>query len=405
MTTRSILHVDLDAFFAAVEQLDYPELRGRPVLVGGRGPRSVVCAASYEARTFGCRSAQPMAVARRLCPEAIIRPIRRDRYRDLSQRLFALCHDLTPVVEPLSIDEAFLDVTGSVRLLGAAESIGRLLKVQIREALGITASVGLAPNKFLAKLASDLEKPDGFVVLSLDDYIARSTDWPVRTLWGVGPATERRLAAAGIRTIGDLRALDVDHIRHLTASRDDHLWRLARGLDDRPVVPDHLAKSISQEHTFSTDVGDRDELHRVLMSQAEQVAWRLRQAGRLGTTVTVKIRLGNFRTITRSGPVDEDATDRTDSIAAAARQRFDEAMHTLQHPPLRLIGVGISGLRDQGEQKSLFAQDERERQSAIDAAHDAVTRRFGFGAIQRASSLRAGESERPGPDSARRKPI
>ncbi|MFW5653397.1 MAG: DNA polymerase IV, partial [Planctomycetota bacterium] len=380
---RSIIHVDLDAFFASVEQLDFPELRGKPVLVGGRGPRSVVCAASYEARQFGCHSAQPMAIALRQCPDAIVRPVRRERIRELSHRLFELCHDCTPTVQPLSVDEAFLDVTGSEAACGSLEEIGRGLKAAIRRDLGITASIGMAPNKFLAKIASDLEKPDGFVRLTIDGYLASSTSWTVRTLWGVGPSTEQRLLQVGVRTIGDLRQVDRDHLRQAIGSHADHLWDLAHGRDNRAVVADHQAKSISQEHTFEADVSEPAELERVLSGQSEQVAWRLRRSGRVAGTVTVKIRFGDFRTMTRSGPVPGGVTDRTSVIAEAARLRFEEAMRAARRPPLRLLGVGLSGIRDGGEQMSLFGTQERERQQAIDQAQDAIAARFGFGAIKR----------------------
>ncbi|MHC4949176.1 MAG: DNA polymerase IV, partial [Planctomycetota bacterium] len=253
MGGRAILHVDMDAFFAAVEQLDRPELRGRPLLVGGDGPRGVVAAASYEARRFGCHSAQPTAVARRLCPGAVVVRPRGRRYREVSDAVFEILRRFTPVVEPLSIDEAFLDVTGSRRLHGPPARIAAAIRAAIRAEQGLTASVGVAPNKFLAKVASDLDKPDGLVVVPADDVEGFLRDLPVERLWGVGPATATRLRSLGVATFGDVRALPVQTLEARLGSWGRRLHALARGEDERPVEVTRGARSISHERTFPRD--------------------------------------------------------------------------------------------------------------------------------------------------------
>lgn len=337
---RTILHVDMDAFFASVEQLDNPLLRGRPVLVGHDGARGVVAAASYEARVFGCRSAQPMAVASRLCPHAIVAPVRFGRYRELSSRVFERFADLTPQIEPLSIDEAFLDVTGSLRLLGPAEGMARRLKERIRETTGLTASVGVAPNKFLAKLASDLQKPDGLVIVTQESAQALLEPLEVTRIFGVGPKTAARLEGAGIRTIGDLRRCPLELLRRRIGDEADRYQRLALGMDERPVVSDREAKSIGQEQTFGENLVDPGDVTDVMLQQAEQVGERLRRHGLRAATVTVKIRYGDFQTITRRKTLAEP-TDSTSAIWAAARDLFDDwARRSFR--PVRLIGVTAS---------------------------------------------------------------
>ena len=381
---RTILHADMDAFFAAVEQLDQPELRGRPVLVGGDGPRGVVAAASYEARVFGCHSAQPTAIAKRRCPQAAIVPPRGGRYREVSEQVFAVFDRFTPLVEPLSIDEAFLDLTGSERLLGPAEDVGRRIKEEVKAETRLTVSVGVAPNKFLAKLASDLEKPDGLTVIRpdmLDQWLARL---PVDKLWGVGPATRRKLETLGVRSFGDVRSLSEADLRKTFGEHGEHFARLARGIDDRPVTPDSQAKSIGQEQTFAADLADADDVRRVMLAQAEQVARRLRQHGLTARTVTVKIRFGDFETITRSQTL-SDATDTTDDIWHAARALFDRwAADTFQ--PVRLIGVTAKDLTH-GGQLMLFAGPAQDRRRRLDEATDRIVAKYGKQAIRRGRAL------------------
>jgi DNA polymerase-4 len=378
--TRSILHADMDAFFASVEQLDQPKLRGLPVLVGGVGLRSVVAAASYEARAFGCHSALPMAIAKRRCPKAVIVPPRGSRYREVSRQVFAIFGRFSPLVEPLSIDEAFLDLTGTERLLGPPATVGEHIKQDVRAETGLTVSVGIAHNKFLAKLASDLEKPDGLTIIRpdmLDTWLAKL---PVEKLWGVGPATRQKLETLGARTFGDVRALSDDQLRQAFGDFGPHFARLARGLDDRTVTPDSQAKSIGQEQTFAVDITAPDEVRSVMLSQAEQVARRLRQHDLSARTVTVKIRYGNFQTITRSQTL-SDPTDSTDDIWQAAGALFDRwSANSFQ--PVRLIGVTAKDL-GQGRQLSLFGQVETNRNRRIDVATDQIVAKYGKHAIQR----------------------
>ena len=375
----------MDAFFASVEQLDNPDLRGKPVLVGGTGNRGVVAAASYEARAFGCRSAQPTVIARRLCPHAIIVRGNYTRYKELSNRVFTILESATPLVQPISIDEAFCDVSGSTRLLGEAEAIARSLKARIKADTGLTASVGVAPNKYLAKLASDLRKPDGLVVITPETIQSTLDPLPVSRIWGVGPSAERTLSKLGVRTIRELRGMPEDVLTERFGSWGLRLWQLARGIDDRPVVTDHAAKSISHEQTFGEDLTSPDDVRAVIAAQAEQVARRLRRANRRARGIVVKIRYGDFETITRNATLGEP-TDTTLAIADAARALFD-AWASANFRPVRLIGTGVQRLTEDTAQPGLFDQAERVRTTAVDRAADVIAAKFGAGAIQRAASL------------------
>jgi DNA polymerase-4 len=378
--TRTILHVDMDAFYASIEQRDDPVLRGRPVLVGGGGPRGVVAAASYESRAFGCRSAQPMAVARRLCPDAVVVHPRGAVYQEVSHEVFAILESFTPLVEPLSIDEAFLDVTGSRRLMGTPETIARSIKGRIRDELSLTASVGVAPNKFLAKLASDLDKPDGLTVIAPETVTQVLEGMPIGRMWGVGPATETRLLELGIKTFGDLARYPEEVLETRLGVHAKRMIALARGEDFRSVTPDSRAKSISQEQTFGFDLQEPEQVRAVLVGQVEHVARRLRRHRYRAATVTVKIRYGDFETITRSTTLDE-ATDRTDCLLEAALELFDRWSAT-SFSPVRLIGFGTAGLVH-GGQLSLFGQAEDARQRRLDEVTDSIESKFGHGAIRR----------------------
>ena len=269
--TRAILHVDMDAFFASVEQFDRPELQGKPVLVGGDGPRGVVAAASYEARAYGCHSAQPMVIALRDCPDAVVMPPRGRRYREVSEQVFAVLESFTPLVQPLSIDEAFLDVTGSRRLYGSPRQIAASIRQRIVEQVGVTASVGVAPNKFLAKLASDMNKPDGLTVIDPQRVEQTLAGLPIGRMWGVGPATEKKLADLGITTFGDLQRYPAAVLAGVLGTHAGRMVALSRGEDDREVVSDSGARSISQEQTFACDLADAESVRDVLLAQCEQV--------------------------------------------------------------------------------------------------------------------------------------
>jgi len=378
---RQVLHVDMDEFFAAVEKLDNPALRGRCLLIGGDpARRGVVSTASYEARRFGCHSAMPMVTAVRLCPQALVLPVRGARYREVSDRIFELLERFTPLVEPLSIDEAFLDVTGSRRLFGDGERIARAIKAAIREEIGLTASVGVAPNKFLAKLASDLRKPDGVVVIRPETIRSTLDPLPVSRVWGIGPAAVERLGRLGIRTIGELLRAPVRALTEAFGKGGEEFLRLAEGRDQRPVTPDGRARSISQECTFPVDVADAGRLRDVLLEQVEQVARRLRRAGLKARTVTLKLRTGDFTTSTRSGTLD-DPTDLTDELLARAGELL-RAWLTRRPRPLRLLGLGVSQL-SRGGQLGLFDQTRRQKQARLDRTLDDIADRFGRDAIRR----------------------
>jgi DNA polymerase-4 len=372
----------MDAFYASVEQLDNPALRGKPVLVGGSGPRGVVTAASYESRVFGCRSAQPMAVALRLCPQAIVVKTRFHRYREVSRQVFELFHQITPIVQPLSIDEAFLDVTGSVALLGDPVSIATKLRRQIVETTGVTASVGVAPNKFLAKLASDMNKPDGMTVIRPQDIDTILAPLPVSRIFGVGPATEKRLAGLGIKTFADLRKIDPEVLaRRVGQDEAARYKQLAWGLDDRPVEPDRIAKSIGQEETFGHDLEDPDAVRAVLLQHAEEVGWRVRRNGLFAGAVVVKIRFGDFQTITRRTTL-AAPTDVTQDLWLAGRDLFDEwAGKSFQ--PVRLIGLSATDFAAPDAQMSLFDDGSRKKQQRLDATLDQIRKKFGDGGIRR----------------------
>ncbi|MFA7237926.1 MAG: DNA polymerase IV [Phycisphaeraceae bacterium] len=384
---RVMLHIDMDAFFASIVQWDSPELRGKPVLVGHDGPRGVVCAASYEARPFGCRSAMPMVVAKRMCPQAVVVPVPGRRVRECSGRLFELLHELCPLVEPLSVDEAFADMTGTQRLYGSPEQIARRIRAKIHERLSLTASVGVAPNKFLAKLASDMNKPDGLTITPTNpDAIAQwLAPLPIGRMWGIGQVTEGKLLQRGVRTIGDLQRLD-PAIWPLWFGNDaEHFRNLCFGIDDRIIVPDSQAKSIGHEQTFDQDIAAAREVRRVLAQQTEQVGRRLRRLGLKAGRVTVKIRFGDFQTITRSVTLDP-MTDASLTLWEAAKNLFETWANRDFHP-VRLIGMTAAALSDSPGQLGLFDQPSRQRLSRVDHAMDRISQKFGGNAITRGSTL------------------
>nr|ABX10645.1 DNA-directed DNA polymerase IV [uncultured planctomycete 3FN] len=382
-----IVHVDMDAFYASIEERDRPELRGLPVIVGGDAQRrGVVSAANYVARSFGVHSAMPAATAKRLCPQGVFLPTRMPHYVDVSCQIREIFGRFTPLVEPLALDEAFLDVTGSSRLFGPPEEIGRTIKTAIHDELQLVASVGIAPNKFLAKLASDLDKPDGFVVVNPKAIHAFLDPLPVTRLWGVGKAAARKLDLIGIQHIAQLRALPRESLADNFGASGDQLWLLANGIDDRDVIPDRDAKSISHETTFAVDVDDMERLRGVLAQLTEQVARRVRAAELRGRTVQLKIRYSDFQTYTRSTKLSQP-TDVTDEIWQAAQSMLATRLpeRTLA---VRLLGIGVSQLdRSKLSQRSLFDDDQRQRSAQLDAAKDKIRNRFGRDSLDRGSSL------------------
>jgi DNA polymerase IV len=381
---RSIIHLDLDAFYASVEQHDEPQLRGLPVLVGGRSGRGVVCACSYEARRYGIHSAMPMAKALRLCPAAVVRPVRMDRYRDFSRRVFAIFARFTDRIEPLSLDEAFLDVSGCERLFGTPAQIAAQIRTAVRQETGLTISAGVARNKFLAKLASDHEKPDGLYVVP-DPPESFLLPLPLKRLWGVGPVTCLRLEKLGLRTVADLRQLSEARLEQLFASAGRQLYRLARGEDSRPVVVGSAAHSIGHEDTFDHDQQDPLELHRSLLDLAERVATRLRSKSLLGSVVQLKVRYEDFSTVTRRRTVEPPL----DSALAILQVAEDLLLRTdAGQRPVRLLGISLSQLQEGHEvQGELFGVEQRNRLSALDGAVDQLRLRYGAKGVQRASLM------------------
>ena len=384
MGGATILHVDLDAFFAAVEQRDRPELRGRPVIVGGEpGTRGVVSAASYEARRYGVRSAMPLRTAAALCPEGVFLPVDGAKYRRVSAEVMAILRRFTPRIEQISIDEAFLDVGGSERLFGPPEAIARAVKAAVRAEVGLTASVGVASTKLVAKIASDLRKPDGLVVVPEGQEAAFLAPLPIARLWGVGPQTRIILAELGAATIGDLATIPVDALVRRLGQHGAALHERALGIDPAPVSGEVAAKSVSHEHTFAVDTADADEIEATLLALAEGVAERLRDGGVRASTVTVKIRDSAFRTVTRQRRL----TVPTDLAEPIYRTALELARPEIRGRRIRLVGVAGSGL-EEPSQLALFAEEDPRRRRAAEAT-DAIRRRFGGRSVTRARLLRA----------------
>lgn len=377
---RTILHIDMDAFFAAVEQRDHPELRGRPVVVGGAGEeRGVVAAASYEARAFGIRSAMPSREAHRRCPDAVFLPPRHDYYAAVSRDIFEIFTRYTPEIEPLSIDEAFLDVSGALKLFGTGPAIATRIRADIRQEIGLTASAGVASNKFLAKLASEMHKPDGLTVVPCAPHEIEAFLAPlaVGRIWGVGPVLEAKLCAQGIKTIGDLQHASNDALEGVVGKHTaDHLRKLARGIDTRPVASESREKSISREHTYAKDVRDLAVINRTLQELVENVGRRLRVAGLYAGTARIKIRWQGFQTITRQSALDPPCCD--DFTLRAAAFRLLHATPLLH--PVRLIGFGVQDMQSRPTQQlNLFDVEgqNQERRERLSRTIDAVRERFG----------------------------
>jgi DNA polymerase IV len=395
--TRTVLHADMDAFYASIEQRDHPELRGLPVIVGGAQARGVVAAASYEARKFGVRSAMPGFEAKRLCPSGVFLSPDMERYAAVSADVHRVFEEFTPEIEPLALDEAFLDVTASLRLFGDANELGKRLRARVRETTALVVSVGIATNKLVAKIACRLGKPDGLRVVAPGAEAAELEPLPIRYLWGIGPVLGDKLSALGIRTVGQLARAEAERVARAAGDRAAYFMELARGVDERPVVADRAPKSIGEESTFERDVSDRETVVQAIVAHSEEVARRLRGAGYLGGTVTLKMKLGKARSArTGSGRASDSrepdyplltrqrklraATSDGQLIAASAAELWDEAQLV---EAVRLIGVSVSALLPlENEQLELFAP----RRPQVGPTLDAIRERFGSQVIGRAVS-------------------
>jgi DNA polymerase-4 len=389
MARVTVLHVDLDAFFAAVEQRDRPELRGKPVIVGGGGPRDrgVVSAASYEARAFSVHSAMPLRTAAALCPGAIFLPVDGRKYTAVSREVMAILRRFTPRVEQVSIDEAFLDVAGSEPLFGEPPQIARSIKEAIRSELGLTASVGVATSKLVAKVASDLRKPDGLVIVAPGEEAAFLAPLPIGRLWGVGEKMRLALAEIGVRLIGDLALVPDDVLRRRFGANGPVLAARARGVDPSPVQDEREAKSVSHEHTFEADTAEWDVIERTLLALAEGVAARLRADGVQATTIAVKVRDSTFATVTRQRTLPQP-TDLADPIWRTAVELARPQVRGIR---VRLLGIAARGLTRE-EQPSLFPTGEERRRRAVEAV-DALRQRYGPRVLTRARLLGSGVAE------------
>jgi DNA polymerase-4 len=381
----SVMHLDMDAFFASVELLDHPHLRGLPVIVGGRGARSVVTAATYEARKYGVNSAMPMSVALRRCPNAVVLEPHFEKYQHYSRIVMAMCHDVTPLVEPLTIDEAFLDVAGARRLLGTAWEIGSALRARVASETGLTCSVGVATTKFIAKLASSLAKPDGLLVVPGASTLDFLHPLPIRALWGVGSKTAEELERLGLRTVGDVAQMPVSGLtKALGPAAANKLHELAWARDPRVVTTSREEKSVGHEVTFEYDVTDSALIRRELLRMSDQVAVRLRRARLVGRTVVLKLRYGDFTTISRSRKLEEH-TDLGRRIYEEVADLY--ASVESAESRIRLVGVRMEQLADSADAAlGLWDTDEgwREAEQAIDA----VTEKFGRGLIRPAALMK-----------------
>jgi DNA polymerase IV len=388
---RAILHIDMDAFYASVEEQDRPELKGKPLIVGGTGGRGVVAAASYAVRRFGVRSAMPMREALRRCPGAIVVQPRMARYKEISDQVFAIFREFTPEVEGLSLDEAFLDVTASQQLLGEPEKIGADIRRRIAAQTGLTASVGIAPNKLLAKIASDLNKPDGMCRIDAGNMREILDPLPIQKLFGVGQKTLPTVLAAGIHTFGDARTASEAVLWRAFGTHGKAMRDRAAGLDDRPVEPSREEKSISAEETFDTDIRAPAQLCAQLKALADRTASRLRAHKLLAGRVSVKIRRGDFTTYTRQRAL-EPPTQDTAVVSAAAEALLNGWLASQPRAAVRLLGVGVSDLQDI-RQQDLFSGRQPDIGSRLDSAVDGIRDRFGQGLLTRASLLPKGSGD------------
>jgi DNA polymerase-4 len=378
---REIIHLDMDAFYASVEVLDDPSLAGKSVIVGGSRQRGVVTSASYEAREFGVHSAQPVATAMRLCPHGIFLPVRMSRYKEVSEIVFEIFHRFTPLVEPLSIDEAFLDVTGSGRLFGSAETVAREIKRLVRKEVGLTVSAGIASTKFVAKIASDLGKPDGLVRVAHEETKEFLGPLPITRLWGVGEVTYKALKRFGVTTIGDLGRVSSERLQREFGKHGAQLHLLSQGIDNRDVEPHRPVKSMGREETFSEDLTNREALNRELLSLATKVARRVRRHGLTGRTLALKVKYSDFTLITRSLTLPETTND-AGRIYTTCRNLLEDTEAGKR--PVRLLGIYLSRLTvpDQRGQMSLLEDEKGDRRrEQLHEALDRLADKFGEDAV------------------------
>jgi DNA polymerase-4 len=384
---RTILHADMDAFYASVEQRDDPALRGRPVVVGGPSRRGVVAAASYEARRFGIHSAMPMAQALRRCAELVVVRPRGAHYAAVSGQVFEIFERYSPLVEPLSLDEAFLDITGTERLHGDARRVAQSIKREVRERLDLVVSIGVAPSKFVAKVASDLGKPDGLVLVAPGEVEAFLGPLPVSRIFGVGKVTLRALEQMGVRTIGELAAYPTAVLRQRFGEHGEQLSALSRGIDDREVVPDREAKSLGHEDTFHDDIGDPEELTHIVLEQADRVGRRLRRHHLRAATVMLKAKTADFRLLTRRRRLERPSSD-GEALGRMAAELLVELLR-VEPGPFRLTGVtGCDLCVDQGAPRQLCLDEaQHERRERLARTLDAIADRFGEDVVARATTV------------------
>ena len=402
------MHVDMDAFFASVEQLDHPEYKGHPVIVGGLSSRGVVATASYEARKFAVHSAMPISRAKKLCPHGIYVYPNMARYKEISHIIHKVMEEFTPIIEPLSLDEAFLDVTGITHKFTGPKALGRAIKDRVFEETGLIISAGLAPNKFLAKLASDLDKPDGLVVIPYGKECESLANFPIKRIWGVGPSTERRLKDGGFTLIKDVQALpDEKPLVPYVGNQARRIWELARGIDERPVEPDRQIQSVGNEETYESDVEDPAVIDLELHYFANRVAKRLRKYGLMGHTVSIKVRYNDFKTVSRQKRLDSSTDqerviydtsvllwnklmrdalsvkqEEQEVMGATPRPKFDNSILEVPVKPIRLLGVTVSGLSTEGiVQDDLFSIEADEKDEKLSIVLDSLASKFGEGAI------------------------
>ena len=402
------MHVDMDAFFASVEQLDHPEYKGHPVIVGGLSSRGVVATASYEARKFGVHSAMPISRAKKLCPHGIYVYPNMARYKEISQIIHKVMEEFTPIIEPLSLDEAFLDVTGITHKFTGPKALGRAIKDRVYQETGLIISAGLAPNKFLAKLASDLDKPDGLVVIPYGKECESLANLPIKRIWGVGPSTEKRLKDGGFSLIKDIQALpDEKPLVPYVGNQARRVWELARGIDERPVETDRQIQSVGNEETYEHDVEDPAVIDLELHYFANRVAKRLRKYGLMGHTVSIKVRYNDFKTLSRQKRLDSSTDqerviydtsvllwnklmrdtlstkqEEQEVMGATPRPKFDNSILEVPVKPIRLLGVTVSGLSTEGiVQDDLFSIGADEKDEKLSTVLDSLSSKFGEGAI------------------------